>query len=106
MDLDFRPAGGGETILEARDVDVPGHVTGASLALRKGEILGIGGLVGAGRTELMEGLVGLRPRTGEVKFKDTPLPDGDVLPPPPPSKELALFVAAAGAAVLWSRYKR
>ncbi|GGB13959.1 sugar ABC transporter ATP-binding protein [Allosediminivita pacifica] len=70
--------GGGETILEARDVDVPGHVTGASLALRKGEILGIGGLVGAGRTELMEGLVGLRPRTGEVKFKDTPLPDGDV----------------------------
>ncbi len=66
--------GGGEIVLEARGITVPGRVEGASLTLRRGEILGLGGLVGAGRTELAEALVGLRPRTGEVRLKGTALP--------------------------------
>ncbi|GGF73610.1 ABC transporter ATP-binding protein [Paracoccus acridae] len=33
----------------------------ASLVLRPGEVLGIGGMIGSGRTELFEGLMGLRP---------------------------------------------
>ncbi|WOI58179.1 sugar ABC transporter ATP-binding protein [Palleronia sp. LCG004] len=66
--------GGDEIVLEASEVSVPGRVKTASFVLRKGEILGIGGLVGAGRTELIEGIVGLRPRTGTVRLKGETLP--------------------------------
>lgn len=50
-------------VLEVENLSVPGFAENVSFTLRKGEILGIGGLVGAGRTELMEGLAGLRPAT-------------------------------------------
>ncbi len=39
---------------------------GVSFELHKGEILGVSGLVGSGRTEIMELLFGLRPFTGKV----------------------------------------
>ena len=53
--------------LEVEDLDVPGFVTGATLAVRRGEVLGVAGLIGAGRTELFEGVLGLRPATGTVR---------------------------------------
>jgi len=56
-------------ILTVRDMTVPGFVENASFDLRRGEILGFGGLIGAGRTELFEGLVGLRPSQGSVSFR-------------------------------------
>ena len=40
---------------------VPGSFSDVNFDLRKGEILGIGGLVGAKRTELVESIFGLRP---------------------------------------------
>ncbi|MEG0832726.1 MAG: sugar ABC transporter ATP-binding protein [Oscillospiraceae bacterium] len=47
----------------------PKSFRNCSFALRKGEILGVGGLVGAQRTELMEGLYGLRSKTsGEITY--------------------------------------
>jgi ribose transport system ATP-binding protein len=52
---------GQTTVLAVRDLDVPGFVEGASFELKLGEILGFSGLVGSGRTELFEGLFGLRP---------------------------------------------
>lgn len=58
---------GAETVLEVRGLTVPGHARDASFRLRKGEVLGFAGLVGAGRTELMEGVAGLRPARGEVE---------------------------------------
>ncbi|MCE8044976.1 sugar ABC transporter ATP-binding protein [Halomonas daqingensis] len=53
-----------EVVLEARDIVVPGAVKQASFTLRRGEVLGFGGVVGAGRTALIEAVLGLRARSG------------------------------------------
>jgi ribose transport system ATP-binding protein len=58
----------GAPVLEVSDFSVPGYASHAAFELRKGEILGFAGLVGAGRTELLEGMVGLRPGRGIVKL--------------------------------------
>ncbi|MDQ0317849.1 sugar ABC transporter ATP-binding protein [Amorphus orientalis] len=56
-----RGAASGEPVLAVEDLSVDhGRVVG-SFTVRAGEVLGIGGMIGAGRTELMEGLMGLRP---------------------------------------------
>ncbi len=60
-------------VLELDDVSVPGHVEHVRVALRKGEILGFAGLVGAGRTELFEGVIGLRPKHGTVRKDGRPV---------------------------------
>ena len=53
--------------LKVSDLESPGFVSGVSFEVKQGEILGIGGLVGAGRSELLETIFGLRKRTaGEV----------------------------------------
>ncbi|PRD55518.1 sugar ABC transporter ATP-binding protein [Phyllobacterium myrsinacearum] len=62
-----------ETILDVSNFDVPGYARGASFVLRKGEILGFAGLIGAGRTELFEGIVGLRAGHGQVKLNGKPV---------------------------------
>ena len=55
----------GETILEVDRIHGPsGNPTDVSFNLRQGEILGIAGLVGAGRTETLRLLFGLDPTTG------------------------------------------
>lgn len=69
----------GEVILSVEDFSVPGHVQDASFVLRRGEILGFGGLIGAGRTELFEGLVGLRPSSGSLRIRGTPARFRDAL---------------------------
>jgi ribose transport system ATP-binding protein len=58
----------GETLLELTDVAGRVLPRAASLTLRRGEILGIAGLVGAGRSELLRALFGLEPvARGEIK---------------------------------------
>ncbi|MEQ5870741.1 sugar ABC transporter ATP-binding protein [Sagittula sp. NFXS13] len=69
---------GADVVLEVEGLTVPGYVRDASFTLRRGEVLGFAGLVGAGRTELMEGIVGLRPAQGTVRVNGTPLKPGSV----------------------------
>jgi ribose transport system ATP-binding protein len=52
-------------LLKVQRLSVPGWAEEVSFELRPGEILGFAGLVGAGRTELFEGLLGLRPHQVE-----------------------------------------
>ena len=51
----------GETLLEVRDLAAPPDLKHASFELRRGEILGIAGLMGSGRTQLVRALFGLAP---------------------------------------------
>ena len=63
-------AGIGDVILEARDLSMGRQVKHVSFSLRRGEILGIAGLVGAGRSELVETIFGIRKKSGGRVFKD------------------------------------
>jgi ribose transport system ATP-binding protein len=63
----------GSPVLQVEGFSVPGYASDASFALRKGEILGFAGLIGAGRTELFEGLLGLRPGRGEIRIDGAPV---------------------------------
>lgn len=56
-----RGAGEGAPVVVVEGLTSPGTVTDATLTIRGGEVLGISGLVGSGRTELFEALLGLRP---------------------------------------------
>lgn len=50
----------GEPVLSVRHWSSPPEVLDISIELRRGEVLGIGGLVGAGRSEFVESLFGIR----------------------------------------------
>lgn len=59
----------GEPILEIRDLAGAGKLLEAGLTLHRGEILGIAGLLGAGRTELLRLIFGLEPvRRGSIRI--------------------------------------
>ena len=59
----------GEPILAARNLSRMGHYQDVSLAVRSGEILGIGGLLDSGKSALGKALVGIEPpESGEVRL--------------------------------------
>ena len=51
--------GSGNVVLTVRDLSAPPGVRHASFELRRGEVLGIAGLMGSGRTELVRAVFGL-----------------------------------------------
>ena len=56
----------GEAVLEIEGLSSGKAFQDVTFSLRKGEILGVSGLIGAGRSEIAETLFGLRPRTAGV----------------------------------------
>jgi len=62
-------------VLEVADLSSPGKLDRVSLTVRAGEVLGVGGLVGAGRSELLDALFGVDPKaSGAVSINQTPAP--------------------------------
>lgn len=60
----------GETILKVEELSSGRSFANVSFELHRGEILGFAGLVGAGRTEVVETIFGMRKRTGGKIYKD------------------------------------
>jgi ribose transport system ATP-binding protein len=70
-----RPAGTDQVLLEVRNLRRLPAVRGVSLEVRAGEILGLGGLVGSGRSELLRLIYGMdEPEEGEVLIEGRRLP--------------------------------
>jgi len=69
----WEPQGDGPPRLEMRSVSVPGRLDGIDLQVRPGEIVGVSGLLGSGRTDLALALFGLLPGyTGEILIDGRP----------------------------------
>ncbi len=67
-----RAAATGETLLDVRTLAGVDKPREASFVLKRGEILGIAGLVGSGRTELLRAIVGLDRVKSGVVVKQAP----------------------------------
>ena len=68
MQTDLPDTSGNPVVLEARGISRGSAVRDASFVLRRGEILGFAGLMGAGRTELARAVFGADPiDAGEVR---------------------------------------
>ena len=63
----------GDAVLEVRGLAVPGHAEGISFDLRRGEILGIAGLIGFRPDRDLRGALRPAPATGEVRVKGRPV---------------------------------
>jgi len=64
----------GDVVLEVAGLTREPAYRNISFTLRRGEVLGLAGLMGAGRTEIAEALFGLRPaHTGEIRLHGRPV---------------------------------
>ncbi len=64
----------GEKLLELKNLTIQGQFENISFDVHAGEILGLVGLVGAGRTETMQALFGItKPESGEIILKGKPV---------------------------------
>jgi ABC-type sugar transport system ATPase subunit len=60
----------GETVLKVQDLTRKREFESVSFELRRGEVLGVSGLIGSGRTELAKCLFGLNPADAGQVFID------------------------------------
>ncbi len=67
----------GETVLEVKNLTRKGVLRDISFSARRGEVLGIAGLVGSGRTEMARAILGIdRIDSGEIYYKGQPFSPG------------------------------
>jgi simple sugar transport system ATP-binding protein len=72
--LTARDLAGAAPLLEARGLTRAGEYEGVSFTLHRGEVLGLTGLLGAGRTELALSLFGMtRPDAGKILLEGRPI---------------------------------
>ncbi len=65
------PASRGEVLLEVQNLTKQGLFSDVSFTVHSGEILGVAGLMGAGRTEIMKTIFGsIRPDSGKILIKN------------------------------------
>ncbi|MEL7347110.1 MAG: sugar ABC transporter ATP-binding protein [Pseudomonadota bacterium] len=63
-----------DPVLEVTGLTRHGEFQDVSLTIRRGEVLGLTGLIGAGRTELAHVLIGMRPRdAGDIRLEGAPV---------------------------------
>ena len=85
-----RPRADGKVLLEVRDMKGLPAVRGVSLEVHAGEVVGLGGLVGSGRSELLRLIYGVDRRDeGEVRV------DGEPLTPNRPDRAIAAGLGLA-----------
>jgi len=69
----------GEVLLRVKNLSSAGKFKDVSFEVRRGEIVGFAGLVGAGRSEIAKAIFGLdSDARGEVEFDGEPLPLGKI----------------------------
>jgi len=78
----------GPALLEVEGISVPGRVADVGFAVRAGEIVGLGGLMGAGRTEVLKAVFGALPgAAGQVRVA------GQAVAGPGPRRAMAAGIA-------------
>ena len=71
----YSPRPAGDVVLEVIDLQPSTHHEPCSLTLRAGEVVGVAGLIGSGRSELLESIAGLRaPVQGAVTREGKSIP--------------------------------
>jgi rhamnose transport system ATP-binding protein len=72
-------ASAGPVLLEVKDLSRAGAFENVSFNVRAGEVVGLAGLVGAGRSEVAQAIFGIdTPDSGEVLLDGKPLPAGSI----------------------------
>ena len=60
----------GETLLEVKNISKAGEFNNVSFSIKAGEIVGLAGLMGSGRTEIAKAIFGVSPPdSGEIRFE-------------------------------------
>ncbi|ASV87924.1 ABC transporter family protein (plasmid) [Ochrobactrum quorumnocens] len=68
-----RPSAIVPPILATKNLSVPGKFHNVSIDVKPGEVLGLFGLVGSGRSDVMKALFGMLQPTGEIILDDKPI---------------------------------